>query len=146
MYMIWWPFYSNETVKCSWSNSQSSSGDVVHVLMSSFSETADAENATSILFLYWMHWSQFLNPPDKYSLHNVLESVMKGGREREIFVCWSVGLSREECVLFPSNINIHQSKMEACDGFFFYCYYFMNIYIYLGYAFSSNLRLASGRW
>ncbi len=92
-----------------------------------------------------MHLSQFLNPPDKYSLHNVLESVMKGGKEREIIVCWSVGPSREECVLFPSNVNTHQSKMEACDGFFFYCYYFMNIFLLFGYAFSSNLRLASGK-
>ncbi len=38
-YMIW--RYSNQPVKCSWRDSQSSSGDVVH--MSSFSETADAE-------------------------------------------------------------------------------------------------------
>ncbi len=39
--------YSNETVKCSSSDSPSSSGDVVHVFMSSFSETADAENTAS---------------------------------------------------------------------------------------------------
>ncbi len=45
--MIWRSFYSNETVKCSWSDSPSSSGDVVHVFMSSFSETADAENTAS---------------------------------------------------------------------------------------------------
>ncbi len=45
--MIWRSFYSNETVKCSWSDSLSSSGDVVHVFMSSFSETADAENTAS---------------------------------------------------------------------------------------------------
>ncbi len=38
----------NETVKCSSSDSPSSSGDVVHVFMSSFSETADAENTASI--------------------------------------------------------------------------------------------------
>ncbi len=48
VYMIWRSFYSNETVKCSWSDSASSSGDVVHVLMSSFSETADAEVTASI--------------------------------------------------------------------------------------------------
>ncbi len=47
-YMIWRSFYSNETVKCSWSDSPSSSGDVVHVFMSSFSETADAENTARI--------------------------------------------------------------------------------------------------
>ncbi len=35
-------------VKCSSSDSPSSSGDVVHVFMSSFSETADAENTASI--------------------------------------------------------------------------------------------------
>ncbi len=35
-------------VKCSKSDSQSSSGDVVHVFMSSFSETADAEITTSV--------------------------------------------------------------------------------------------------
>ncbi len=34
--MIWRSFYSNETVKCSWSDSPSSSGDVVRVFMSSF--------------------------------------------------------------------------------------------------------------
>ncbi len=45
--MIWRSFYSNQTVKCSWSDSPSSSGDVVHVFMSSFSETADAENTAS---------------------------------------------------------------------------------------------------
>ncbi len=33
--MIWRSFYSNEMVKCSWSDSPSSSGDVVHVFMSS---------------------------------------------------------------------------------------------------------------
>ncbi len=47
IYMIWRSFYSNETVKCSSSDSPSSSGDVVHVFMS-FSETADAENTASI--------------------------------------------------------------------------------------------------
>ncbi len=46
--MIWRLFYSNETVKCSWSDSASSSGDVVHVFMSLFSETADAEVTASI--------------------------------------------------------------------------------------------------
>ncbi len=35
VYMIWGSFYSNETVKHSWSDSQSSSGYVVRVLMSS---------------------------------------------------------------------------------------------------------------
>ncbi len=48
VYMIWRSFYSNETVKCSWSDSPSNSGDVVHVFMSSFSETADAENTARI--------------------------------------------------------------------------------------------------
>ncbi len=43
---IWYDIYSNETVKCSWSDSPSSSGDVVRVFMSSFSETADAENVS----------------------------------------------------------------------------------------------------
>ncbi len=32
LYMTWRWFYSNETVKCSWSDSQSSFGDVVYVL------------------------------------------------------------------------------------------------------------------
>ncbi len=40
-------FYSNETVKYSWSDSQGSSEDVVHVFMSSFSEAADAEVTVS---------------------------------------------------------------------------------------------------
>ncbi len=35
-------------VKCSWSDSQSSSGDVIHVFMSSFSEAADANITGSI--------------------------------------------------------------------------------------------------
>ncbi len=34
--------------KCSRSDSQGSSGDVVHVFMSSFSETADAEITVSV--------------------------------------------------------------------------------------------------
>ncbi len=46
--MKWQSFYENETVKCSWSNSQSSSGDVVHVFMSSFSETADADRVRHV--------------------------------------------------------------------------------------------------
>ncbi len=36
-------------VKCSWIDSQSSSGDVVHVFMSSFSEAADANITGSIM-------------------------------------------------------------------------------------------------
>ncbi len=36
-------------VKCSWSDSQISSGGVVHVFMTSFSETADAEITASAL-------------------------------------------------------------------------------------------------
>jgi len=35
-------FLPNETVKCGWSDSQSSSGDEVHEFMSSY-ETADTE-------------------------------------------------------------------------------------------------------